>query len=257
MYDFLFTYYSHRPSLLERWHPGLDVVLTGEAAGEFLETPGYHAVEGGVAMDPASCSVSKVRNAEFYLALLSATGSRSPRLSCFGLHEWAMVYRLDPEQRRHADWPLRLGPEATDAVLESNRVQCGHYDAYRFFTEPARPRNALHPTREQQIEQEQPGCLHTNMDLYKAAYKLDPFVPSELVTDCFELAASIREVDMRAGPYDLSALGYPPIRVETADGRAEYARRQAGFARRAAPLREALIEQCRALLRERDTAATG
>jgi hypothetical protein len=86
------------------------------------------------------------------------------------------------------------------------------------------------------------------MDLYKWAYKLSPATPAELLADCFTLAADVRELDMRASPYDLADLGYPPVRIETATGRAEYARAQAGFARRAAPLRDRLIELCDAVL---------
>jgi hypothetical protein len=51
-------------------------------------------------------------------------------------------------------------------------------------------------------------------------------------------------LDMRASPYDLSDLGYPPVRIETPEGRSAYARAQADFARRAAPLREQLIAEC-------------
>jgi hypothetical protein len=79
------------------------------------------------------------------------------------------------------------------------------------------------------------------MDLYKWAYKLAPLVDAELVADCFALARRIRELDMRASPYDLSALGYQPVRVETPEGRAEYAAAQRGFAEAAAPLRARLI----------------
>jgi hypothetical protein len=86
------------------------------------------------------------------------------------------------------------------------------------------------------------------MDLYRWAYELSPLVPSELVADCFELAYDIRAVDMQASPYDLSALGYEPIPVETAAGRAEFARRQREFADRAAPLRARLIAECDRLL---------
>ena len=32
--------------------------------------------------------------------LLAAVAFRPPHLGCFGLHEWAMVYRLDPEIER-------------------------------------------------------------------------------------------------------------------------------------------------------------
>ena len=50
-----------------------------------------------------------------------------------------MVYRLGEDETRHADWPLRLGPDGTDAVVESHRIACSHFDAFRFFTEPAAP----------------------------------------------------------------------------------------------------------------------
>jgi hypothetical protein len=247
VHDFLFTYYSQRPGRLERWHPGLGVVLAGDAE----EYRGYHRTDEGVTLDPAACTEARVRTAEFYLALLSATASRPPRLNCFGLHEWAMVYRQTPEQVRHFGWPLRLGHQGTDELVEASNVRCGHFDAFRFFTPPARPRNALQPTRESQVELEQPGCLHGNMDLYKVSYKMEPYVPSELVADCFELASRIRELDMRASPYDLSELGYEPVRIEDTAGRAEYARMQAAFAEQAKPLRDRLITCCRTVLRWR------
>ena len=248
VHDFLFTYYSHRPGRLERWHPGLGVVLAGDA-DEFLDYRGYHRTAEGVTLDPAACTEPRVRTAEFYLALLAATASRPPRLNCFGLHEWAMVYRQTPEQVRHFGWPLRLGHNGTDRLVDESTVRCGHFDAFRFFTPDARPRNTLQPSRDSQVELEQPGCLHGNMDLYKVSYKMEPYVPSELVADCFELASAVRELDMRASPYDLSALGYEPVRIESAAGRAEYARMQAAFAERAKPLRDRLITCCRAVLR--------
>ena len=246
VHDFLFQYYPHRPAHLERWSPGPGVVLAGPAVRTFLERPGFHETGEGVELEPFP--TKRFATVRALLVLLEATASRAPRLNCFGLHEWAMVYRQPPAQVRHNQLPLRLGPGGTDTVVESLELRCGHYDAFRFFTPPARPRNALEPSRDQQADLEQPGCLHANMDLYRAAFKLDPFVPSELVGDCFELAVEIRELDMRAGPYDLSELGYTPVRIETARGRAEYARAQAEFAARAEPLRDRLIEQCRALL---------
>ncbi|NIJ12247.1 hypothetical protein FHU38_002591 [Saccharomonospora amisosensis] len=250
--DFLFTYYSHPPAHLERWQPGPGVVLEGQSATRFLRGGGYHEVAGGVAVNEATATSTSTaaggRAAERTLALLEATARRAPRLSCFGLHEWAMVYRESPERLRHPQLPLRLGSAGTDEVLESLGVRCGHFDAFRFFTEAARPLNALRPTRQTQPELDQPGCLHVGMDLYKWAYQLGAFVPAELLGDCFELAADIRELDMRASPYDLSAMGYSPVRIETAEGRAEYARAQESFARRAAPLRARLIECYRTLL---------
>ena len=123
-----------------------------------------------------------------------------------------MVYRLAEDETRHPAHPLRLGPAGTDEVVETHRIACSHFDAYRFFTAPARPLNTLSPAAHDRPAFEQPACLHAGMDLYKHAFRLSPLVPSELVADCFELARDIRVLDMRASPYDLSDLGYEPVR---------------------------------------------
>jgi hypothetical protein len=248
VFDFLFQYYAHRPAQLERWQPGPGIALAGPGARKFLERPGYRETEAGIILAESAFPPKRARMVAATLALLRATESRKPRLNCFGLHEWAMVYRQSPGEVRHAGFPLRLGASGTDAVVESQEIRCGHYDAFRFFTSAARPRNELQPTPGARTELEQPGCLHANMDLYRAAGKLDPYVPSELIADCFELAAAIRELDMRASPYDLTSLGYRPVPIETPAGRAEYVRAQAEFSRRAAPLRARLISHCAELL---------
>jgi hypothetical protein len=245
--DFLFTYYSLRPARLEQWHPGPGVLVRG--GGEFLATRGYVRDGAAVRLDRAALPSRITRTAAFVRDLLLATASRPPRLGCFGLHEWAMVYRSDTP--RHGAVPLRLGAAGTDAVVESLPVHCTHHDAFRFFTAAARPLNAITPERSEQVANEQPGCLHATMDLYKWAYKLAPATPSELLADCFALAVDVRELDMRASPYDLADLGLPPVRIETPAGRAEYARTQAGFAERAVPLRRRLVELCAALLPDR------
>ena len=86
------------------------------------------------------------------------------------------------------------------------------------------------------------------MDLYKHAFRLTPLVCSELVADCFELARDIRVLDMRASPYDLSGLGYAPVAIETAAGKAEYVAAQRAFAERGAPLRARSSSECDRLL---------
>lgn len=68
-----------------------------------------------------------------------------------------------------------LGRPATDDVVESaTPLRCTHFDAFRFFIPDAVPRNAGTPSRAFQHDWEQPGCLHTNMDLYKWCSKLVP-----------------------------------------------------------------------------------
>ncbi len=235
--DFLYTYYSYRPAQLRRWHPGVGVVLAGNAPHAHWR--GYIETRRGVAVDPAFVE-ARAETIRWVRDLLVATAARPAFTGCFGMHEWAMVYRTDDV--RHQAWRLRLGSAGTDAVVEAHQIRCSHFDAFRFFTDAAVPRNTLRPSRDRQIELEQPGCLHANMDLYKWAYKLTPMVPSELVADAFELARDIRELDMRASPYDLSELGYEPVRVETPEGKRQYVEAQRAFAHRASGLRERLLK---------------
>ncbi len=242
--DFLFTYYSLRPARLRRWHPGVGVSLVHEdGRRETLDVAGHLARHGG--------TVRSIRD------LLRATASRPAQFGCFGLHEWAMVYRHGADGERRHPAPLRLGPTATDAVVESHQIRCSHFDAFRFFTPEAVGRNALLPTRTRTVELEQPGCLHATMDLYKWAYKLGEAAPSELVADCFELARDVRGLDMRASPYDLRSLGYEPVPIETAEGKARYVDLQREFAERAEPLRCALMAVCDGLLARSPDQASG
>lgn len=243
--DFLFTYYQTRPAQLRVWHPGPGIRLL--EATEYAGRRGYRAVDGGVELDPAEIA-RRAESVRWIGVLLTATERRAAQFGCFGMHEWAMVYRQPASAVRHSEWPLRLGAEGTDAVVEQHRLGCTHFDAFRFFTDEARPLNALQPTRESQAATEQAGCLHANMDLYKWAAKLLPFTPGELLLDCFELARDIRTLDMRASPYDLTALGYDPVPVETAAGKQTYVAAQKEFAERARPLRRELAVLCERLL---------
>ncbi|WP_369801782.1 hypothetical protein [Nocardia sp. BMG51109] len=224
----------------------------GSTADRTRESPAATMRDAATASVPACTAdpdflLRRLDTVEYVAKLLRATASRSAQLSCFGLHEWAMVYRSD--EVRHRQVPMRLGRAGTDAVVESMSLRCTHFDAFRFFTPDAVPRNAERLTREDQPLREQPGCLHANMDLYKWGYKLAPLIDSELLLDCFELACDARELDMRASPYDLSGYGYTPVPIETPSGRAEYVRCQAQLAERAAPLRRRLLEAAERLVR--------
>ncbi len=258
VHDFLFTYYSQRPAALRRWHPGWGVVLVD--ASEYAGVKGYDRIvqnERTLAApaeavrtyldypSPRITSESQLPLVESIRRLLVATAGRTPTLGCFGLHEWAMVHRTPAP--RH-DWPLRLGSVGDRRGGRAHRITCSHFDAFRFFTDSARPLNTLRPGRDDRAAFEQPGCLHAGMDLYKHAFRLTPLVPSELVADCFELAWDIRELDMRASPYDFSDLGFEPVRIETPAGKQEYVAAQRAFADRGAPLRRRLIDECDRLL---------
>lgn len=239
VWDFLFTYYAYKPARLRRWHPGAGIPLA-----DAPERRSWRWYAPGPRPDSAMPDAELFAREKPELAglverMLRRTASRPGQFGCFGLHEWAMVYRA--QEHRHPV-PLRLGQAGTDAVVEAHDLRCTHFDAFRFFTPEAGPRNRLPLTRDDQPLREQPGCLHAGMDLYKWAMKLGPLVPGELLLDTFELARDIRLLDMQAAPYDLTAWEIEPVRIETPEGKAEYVRRQRGFAERGALLRTALVE---------------
>ncbi|RFA21072.1 3-methyladenine DNA glycosylase [Subtercola boreus] len=259
--DFLFTYYPYKPSLLRRWHPGAGVTLADTADRDRHAWRWYARVAGPRSsaatgahstVDAAGFLAARASTVDFIERLLRQTAARPAQFGCFGLHEWAMVYRVPAGGVRHEFLPLRLTSEQTDRVVESNRIACSHFDAFRFFTPEAVGTNALQPTRESQPDLEQPGCLHAGMDVYKWAIKLGPLVPGEVLLDCFELARDIRQLDMQASPYDVSSFGLHPVRIETRDGKAEYSRRQRGFRDRSNALRMRVVA---AVERAREVAA--
>lgn len=133
VYDFLFTYYSQSAGSLQRWHPGLGVILADDAFGssvageaeEFRQAPrgewthyrrvapGEHpdAPKGGWTVDAEAFAADRATGIAFIRDLLGRTAGREARLGCFGLHEWAMAYRSQVHGVRHSTVPLRLGAE--------------------------------------------------------------------------------------------------------------------------------------------------
>lgn len=243
--DFLFQYYPYPFVLLENWQPGCGVALEW-GAGEESPAPRmfserhYSERDGFLFADPGRLSGKARERLRWISELLRATRDRAPNFACHGLHEWAMVYR-GKEVRHEKTTPLRLPQAEIDALVESRAICCSHHDAFRFFAGEARPMNRLQPTLETRISLEQPGCVHANMDLYKWAAKSMPWIGTELLLDCFELAMELRDLDMRASPYDLTAWGREPVRIETAEGRRIYETEQRRLAEAAVPLRERLI----------------
>ena len=244
--DFLFEYYSFRPSMLRRWTPGPNVFLEGKNATDFADLGTFEITGKGVILQPSAFPRHRIEAIRWILNLLEATASRSPRIGCYGLHEWAMVYRT--EDIRHPYLPLRMTPGEIAEFVDSQQIACSHFDAFRFFTKPARPLNHLQPRRDDRMEFEQPGCVHVTMDLYKWSYKIHPWISSELIADAFELAVQARTIDMQASPYDLRGFGLSPIKIETPEGQSEYSNEQKKLAELAEPVRKKLIRAYEVLL---------
>lgn len=251
VHDFLFTYYSFAPAKLKQWVPpyGVAIEVTAEDLAEcpWLQGERFLCVKNRLSLDTLRFTQREREFAAWVAMLCARMLGRAGRFACYGLHEWAMVYRQSAQQVRHQGYELRLPPHELAAFVESLPVCCSHYDAFRFFTPEARPLNVLQPTLESRPDFEQPACLHANMDLYKWSSKLWPWTGSDLIGVCFELALQGRDLDMRASPYDLKSLGYEPVRIETAEGRVRYEREQRELAAKAAELRRRLLEQTSAL----------
>lgn len=241
VFDFLFSYYPFSPGKLEQWHPGygIKLICVGLSPKTF-HARHYRRDDGHVSLNPETITEKELFRFRWIHNLLSLTQAKTPHFACHGMHEWAMVFRGN-EIRHRESTPMRLSQEEIDDIVSSRSITCSHFDAYRFFSPDALAYNKLKPTLDSRPEYEQPGCLHTNMDLYKWASKCMPWVGSTLLWKCFQLALKARELDMRASPYDLSSYGYSPVKIETAGGRAEYETQQHEISHLAKPLRQQLI----------------
>lgn len=241
VYDFLFKYYQTNRHQLLDWRPGYGIIVQGEQTRRFLKNTQYRKSTKGVFLDTQKIDSKLKSRITWIHHLITATTKRTPRFTCFGLHEWAMVYKA--KQIRHESTPLRLPKAEIDHLVESNEIRCTHFDAFRFFTPEAIPLNQIAPTHETRFENEQFGCLHFNMDLYKWCYKLSPWTSSDLTIRCFQLAIEARELDMRASPYDVSAYDLLPIPVETSKGRKLYQIKQEAITNQGLTLAKDLLNE--------------
>lgn len=248
VYDFLFTYYSFRPAYLKRWTPGANVTLVDAQPDELDWFEDFVETEEGWVIPASSFPSHRREYLSWAITYLERTTERPASFHCFGLHEWAMVYKAD--KARHSQVPLRLSKADIAKVVDDADLRCTHYDAYRFFTPEASQLNRNALSREATTDSDQRGCIHVTMDLYRFAHKIAPWCSSELIADSFLLACEARSIDMRASPYDLSTLNMKPIRIETDDGREEYIAEQRQLSEKAIPLRARLLDVYR-YLRER------
>jgi hypothetical protein len=246
VYDFLFTYYTFSPTKLKQWIPSFEEILCvdGRKDKARFNNFWFTTQDETFRLNPERLAGQALALVTFIEQLCNAILEKPPRFACFGLHEWAMVYRLSPEELRHSGCSLRLSPEALACFVEGQNLCCTHYDAYRFFTPEAVPLNGFTPTLENRLQHEQAGCLHANMDLYKWSTKLWPWIGSDFIAKAFLLAVEGRELDMRASPYDLASHGCSPIRIETEEGRKEYQALQQRYMQKTVSLRKGLAAFC-------------
>ena len=97
-------------------------MLTGTAAAERLDWKFYRAAseaeleaarvptEGAaVVLDTEKFLEQRREAVDFARIILGRTAARPAQFGCFGLHEWAMVYKQEANAVRHEYLELRLG----------------------------------------------------------------------------------------------------------------------------------------------------
>jgi hypothetical protein len=243
--DFLFEYYAFRPSHLRRWSPGVGTLLIngGQVDWSFNEMA---TIGKDCLLDITHFSADRISSLKWILNVLKKSADRKPSFGCFGMHEWAMVYKAN--HVRHDYLSLRMEMDELAEFVESRPLLCTHFDAFRFFTEDAKPQNKFELNRGKFPEMEQAGCLHTNMDLYKWSFKMYPWISGDTLRRAFKLAVETRVIDMKASPYDLRHRGLEPIRIETKEGREEYIKEQKAIFEKAKPIRKELIKEYEQML---------
>jgi hypothetical protein len=254
VYDFLFEYYSYRPAHLERYTPGLGIVLEGANPADLDWPKLFTCAAAGAVLLPNETLLKRLPTVRWGVRFLRATLERPPVYHCFGLHEWAMVYKTNDV--RHRRTPLRLAEREIAAFVDSQRLCCTHFDAFRFFSPDATLLNRYQLDRYAVAAHDQPGCIHVNMDLYKWAFHVAPMTSSRTIVAAFDLARQAREIDMRASPYDLEGLGFEPIRIETKAGREEYVAYQRHIFEASQPIRAKLLQEYETIERELSAVAT-
>lgn len=242
VHDFLFEYYQFNRKLVYNWHPAIGDILEGPEGKSYLDHAHFSEGNTGIYLDPEKITEAESHRMGWICELITAAMNRPERTNCYGLHEWAMVYKSD--SIRHESTPLRLDPEQIVQIVESTNISCTHYDAFRFFTQQAKPLNSIQPKADERRMNDQFGCVHFNMDLFKWCYKLHPWISSELTLDCFLLAMEARELDMRASPYDLKAIGYEPILIETPEGKLFYQSQQKAIGAKGRSLAMRFLKEC-------------
>jgi len=243
--DFLFEYYAFRPSHLRRWSPGVGTLLINGKKVEWSFNELTFLGEDCL-LDITHFSPDRISSLKWILNVLKKSSDRKPSFGCFGMHEWAMVYKAN--HIRHDYLSLRMEMDELAEFVESRPLVCTHFDAFRFFTEDAKPQNKFELNRDKFSEMEQPGCLHTNMDLYKWAFKMYPWISGDTLRRAFKLAVETRVIDMKASPYDLRHRGLEPIKIETEEGRTQYVKEQKEIFEKAKPIRETLVKEYEQLL---------
>ena len=121
IFNFLFQYFHFNTRRLLSYSPGLGYDLSHEVDDYCLNVPELMQYtckqpDGKVLLSPASTRLEPKKKQAMIttLTLLRNCYVKPPNFGCFGLHEWAMLYRYDDmsnlnnNNKAHQSLPLRL-----------------------------------------------------------------------------------------------------------------------------------------------------
>jgi hypothetical protein len=166
LFNFMFSYFHFKPEkVLYQYSPGLDVTLEdqyNEKSEKNINTfDNKHLAifaeinkVGSFTLDPVKGKYcpEKVLSMRNTAKLLQNSYAKAPSFSCYGLHEWAMLYEPSPslspslfssksevssekigdtKKSKHQNLPLRVTREEIAALIDSRSLRCTHYDALR------------------------------------------------------------------------------------------------------------------------------
>ena len=237
--DFLFDYYHLSPARLRRWHPGAGLVLSGAEAEPYLDLAAYRRTAAGVTLDDDRLARSARRLLDVRRLLL-ATASRPASYGCFGLHEWAMVYRQDqPSSGTSTAAAARVRAAPTRSW---RRTGCAARTSTPSASSPrtAVPLNVLAPDPGEpgaagaaRLPARRHGPLQVGGGSSRAAGRPGRRL---LRTRPGDPGRGHAGVAVRPG-----GAGLPADPGRDAEGKAEYVRHQRAFAERGAVLRQRLV----------------
>ena len=142
IYNFLISYYGFSGSKgvgrLCRYSPGPDVPFnTGELDGMNVPYTRRYLTSSSSHSELSYYDSSQMKNRSglsWNLNLLKCTRSNTPVLNCYGLHEWAMLYRPasdDVGSSYQGGLPLRVDLSVVEEVVDKGGLKCTHIDAIR------------------------------------------------------------------------------------------------------------------------------
>ena len=262
IYNFIHKYYSYSLKQISFYSPGMNILLeevhTKNDINHILSPDFFNSIDsnkslcnGMYEIERNNLSNKKRKKFERSRDILLRTSIAPPHFSCFGLHEWAMLAKGDGKENKHQTLPLRVPQNVIDKMVQSKgALRCTHFDAFRFFHPDVTALNDVQLSRSNQLDTEQPGCVHATMDLFKYAYELYPLISADTLRDCLQVSLDARHIDMRASPYDCSTVEGvgDPIKIETAVGRKQYASEQEVLYKKSAPIRLELLRAYEAVL---------